>query len=77
VAAPERRSAVSFYPTDHPALNITVKSRLVQLLREKQEDLAQGLAADFPDYKYRCGYAEGIRLAITMCDEVLRELSER
>jgi hypothetical protein len=71
------RSAVSFYPTDHPALNITVKNRLLQLLREKQEDMAMGLASDFPDYKYRCGVAEGLRTAIAMCDDVMKELSER
>ena len=72
-----RASAVSFYPTDHPALNITVKSRLAALLRQKQEDLATGLASDWADYKYRCGVAEGYREAIAMCDDVLRELSER
>jgi len=72
-----RPLAVSFYPTDHPALNITVKSRLAELLRDKQEDLAQGLASDYADYKYRCGYAEALKMAIAMCDDVMRELSER
>lgn len=71
------RSAVSFYPTDHPALNITVKSRMVALLRDRQEDLSLGLAQDWADYRYRCGFAEGLRAAIAMCDEVLKELSER
>jgi hypothetical protein len=72
-----RASAVSFYPTDHPALNITVKSRMVALLREKQEDLASGLANDWADYRYRCGIMNGLSTAIAMCDEVIREMSER
>lgn len=75
--ATQPRLAVSFYPTDHPALNITIKSRLSQRLRELEEHLAQGLAQDWPDYKQRCGRAEGLREAIAECDVVLRELSER
>ncbi len=73
----ERRSAVSFYPTDHPTLNITVKNRLAQMMRERQEDLALGLAQDWADYRYRCGVVQGLSLAIELCDEVFRELSER
>lgn len=73
----ERRTAVSFYPTDHPALNITLKSRLMQLLRERQEDLATGIALDWADYRFRCGQMQGLVTAINMCDEVLREMSER
>lgn len=74
-AGGQAASAVRFYPTDHPALNITVKSRLEQLRREQQENLGSGIAADWPDYKYRCGQILGLSLAINMCNEVLEEMS--
>ncbi len=73
----ERPSAVRFYPTDHPALNITVKQRMIALRQEMQENLASGLAADWADYRYRCGIVNGLSTAIAMCDEVIREMSER
>jgi len=71
------RGAVSFYPTDHPALNITVKNRLSELLRNMQVDLGSGLAQDWPDYRFRCGIMNGLTTAIAMCDEALAEMSER
>jgi hypothetical protein len=70
------RSAVSFYPTEHPALNITVKSRLAKLMREMQEDLGTGISADWADYKYRCGQIQALSTAIAMCDDVLREMNQ-
>jgi hypothetical protein len=72
-----RASAVSFYPTEHPALNLTVKSRLGAILREEQENLALGVAADWADYRYRCGVMRGLSTAIDLCDEVLKEMGER
>jgi hypothetical protein len=71
----ERRSAVSFYPTDHPALNITVKNRLSERVRNMQVDLAY--TQDWPDFKFRVGKIEGLTEAIAMCDEVLTEMAER
>jgi hypothetical protein len=71
------RGAVSFYPTDHPALSIGVKNRLTELLRAMQVDLGSGIAQDWPDYKYRCGVLNGLTTAIAMCDEILSEMSER
>lgn len=69
------RSAVSFYPADHPALNITVKSRLEALRREHQENLGSGIAQDWADYKNRCGIIQGLTIGIEFCDRVLEEIS--
>ncbi len=71
-----RSSAVSFYPTEHPALNITVRARLSVLVREKEQDVGSGLASDWADYKYRCGQVDGLKIAMAMCDDVFKEMSE-
>ncbi len=77
MAVAPRASAVSFYPTEHPALSITVKSHLEKMLREGQENLAEGYASDWADYRYRCGVMHGLRLAIGTCEDVFKQMSER
>jgi hypothetical protein len=72
-----RPSAVSFYPTDHPALNIGSKSRIAAHMANMQVDLGSGLAADWADYRFRCGVIDGLKTAIAIIDEVMTEMEPR
>ena len=69
-----RASAVTFYPLDHPALNLTVKSRLMELLSNARVDLGSGLAQDWADYRYRCGLIAGLQAGIDFCDQMIEEM---
>ena len=72
--AEQRRSAVSFYPTDHPALNIGLKKGLSELLDEQRIHLDK--AQDWADFKFRCGVVHGLETAIAMCDQLFERLND-
>lgn len=69
-----RASAVTFYPLDHPALNITGKNDYAKKLHNERVDLGDGLAKDFADYRYRCGRIAVLRETVEWFDERLKEV---
>jgi hypothetical protein len=66
-------SAVSFYPLDHPALNITAKQRIAKLRQQLREELE--LASDWSDQRYRVGMIRGLELALNEIEAVFEELT--
>jgi hypothetical protein len=51
--------------------------RLMDLIREKQAEmqrvLLQGVAVDYPDYKYRSGYLRGLADVVSFMEQVSLE----
>lgn len=64
-----------FYEQDHPALANTLIGKLRTEERNYANQVASGLAADWPDYKARVGYLQGLRDAIALCEEVQKTLT--
>lgn len=60
--------------SEHPALARTLHGRLEARRAEMNEQVANGLAQDWADYKYRIGVIRGLSDAILLCLEVEKEL---
>jgi hypothetical protein len=50
-----------------------LKDKVDEEIAEEHDRLAKGLAADWPDYKKRCGFVEGLKRA----RQIIVDLDER
>lgn len=47
-----------------------LKEKITEEIGEEQKRLATGMAADWPDYKERCGLLKGLKRASDMIDDI-------
>ena len=69
-----RDSAVRLYAPDHPDLANTVAARLFKIMDDLGRQISEGYAQDWPDYKFRVGQINGMRIAIEQCQDIDREM---
>lgn len=50
-----------------------LQSRVLKEKIEKSMELGEGLAGDFPDYRYACGVIAGMSLALDIAEEIKKE----
>ncbi|SCB30354.1 hypothetical protein [Rhizobium lusitanum] len=53
------------------------REELSEIIESKIEAIAGNIAADFPDYKYRCGEVAGIRTALDVLSEIVRKMGDQ
>lgn len=52
------------------------RKQLTDEIDAKGEQIAHGLAADFADYRYRCGEIAGMRTALGMLGEIIKSMGD-
>lgn len=52
------------------------RQKLTDEIEAKSDQLAHGLAADFADYRYRCGEIAGMRTALGMLGEIIKSMGD-
>jgi hypothetical protein len=45
-------------------------------IEARQEQIASGLASDFPDYRYRVGQINGLTTALEMLGEIVKSMGD-
>jgi len=70
----DRPTAFRFYAPEHPELAHTLVAKLSQAIGPLAEQVADGFASDYPDYKERIGVIKGLKQAIAICKEAENEL---
>ena len=70
----QQPTAVRLYAPDHPALALTLRSKLEQRIAQCLRDLP--LASSWEDFKKRGGVIAGLEEALQVCSEVELDLSE-
>jgi hypothetical protein len=61
-------AALRIYAGDHPVLARSLRAKMLKTAAEYSQQIADGCAADWPDYKYRVGVIRGLREAIEACE---------
>lgn len=62
--------AVRLYATDSPYASRTLKAKLIESQRNLAQQIVDGFAADWADYKARVGHIKGLGEAIQICDQI-------
>ncbi len=70
---PASQPAVELYALDHPRMARTIAGRLEKRRIELMAQLAEGNAADWPDYKERVGVIRGLQNAIDIAGELEKD----
>ena len=70
----QRPSAVAFFPGDHPQLATNVRA---QLERKKANQVAHLVQATVDDLRFRQGVITGLDIALDLCEQAEKELTER
>lgn len=52
------------------------RQKLTDEIEAKGEQITHGLAADFADYRYRCGEIAGMRTALGMLGEIIKSMGD-
>jgi len=73
----QQPTAVRFFAPDHPALNLTVRNRIEAQRADLIRQLGEGAATGWDDYNKRYGVIRGLTIAIELCEEVEKQLTER
>ena len=68
--------AFHVFSLDHPHVARTLKAKLEQRFAELSGHLAAGNAEDWADYKERVGRIQGLRDAISMCEDAEMDLGD-
>ena len=71
---PETPSAVRFFAVDHPSLPRTLRAKLSKRYGELMQQVADGYAKDWADYRERVGFARGVKEAMEICEMVEKDL---
>lgn len=66
--------AVEILSNDHPRLTRSLRNDLTVAKAQCEAALVANTAQDFADYKYRCGHIRGLAEAITLCEEIEKDL---
>ncbi len=61
--------AIRFFVPDNPVQARTFHAKLVQQRHDAMVQLASGYAQDWPDYRKRVGFIEGLGVAIKLIEE--------
>ena len=51
-----------------------LEARINEVIRNQTELLSDGSAHSYDEYKTSIGYIQGLRNALTLCDEIEKEL---
>lgn len=73
MARENEAGAVRIFAVDTPRTAETLKAKLLQLVANHTQQLADGYAQDWPDYQRRRGVVQGLKLAIDECNEMTRQ----
>jgi hypothetical protein len=60
--------ALRIYAGDHPNLARGLRAKLLKAASDYSQQVADGCAQDWPDYKHRVGVIRGLREAIQACE---------
>lgn len=52
------------------------RKQITEEIDAKTEQIAHGLAADFADYRYRCGEIAGLNAALRMLGEIIKTMGD-
>lgn len=61
------------FAIDTPQVARTLRARLAERVGDYAVQLSGGYAQDFADYKQRVGVIDGLKMAIEICDEMIKE----
>lgn len=64
-------SGARIYAIEHPASSRTLLGKLEELRREELTKLVS--ATDWPNYQKRLGVIEGLRVAMTLCEDIEKQ----
>ena len=67
-------AGLRIFALDHPQVARTLRGKLGKRRQELVEQLAQGNAEDYADYKGRVGRLEGIEEAMKICEAIEAEM---
>lgn len=62
-------NALSIFSVESPHAVRTLRTHLMERIADCREALAAGSAQDWPDYNKRVGVIQGLRDAISICDQ--------
>jgi hypothetical protein len=48
--------------------------RVEKLIHEREDSLGRGAAGDFADYRFACGFFDGLRTAMELADEIKQDV---
>lgn len=68
--------ALHIYALDHPQLARTLKAKLIRRRIDLGDQLVEGYASEWADYRERVGVIKGLAEAIAICDQVEKEERE-
>lgn len=57
----------------HPYFHEELIRRVVKESLERAEDLGNGAAGDFADYRYAVGFIAGLKLSLEIAEDIRRE----
>lgn len=72
----ERPEPVRLYAEEDHRLPARLAGSLKEQIAQKVEALSSGYALNFPEYRERVGELAGLRLALGICEQIEKQLSE-